>query len=555
MKQAKKFISILLATIMTLSVFAAMPMTVSAATATEGWGADPDDGIFYINNENDMLAFNVNAAANGNYKDKVVKLTADIDMQGIKWSAFQRFEGTLDGQGHSIKNLSYSQGSAVIGIFRYITDVTIKNISFINCTVNDTAKKGRVGIIAGGTPYQEAVSDVYFENVYVNGTITGGGTKQGGFVGGTQSSNTTYHFTNCVSDVTLTGKAASGFVGDVEIDTTVEMTDCVFLGNNMPELAVVSAFSGFTGADMRLERCISLGKPGAGSTPSYSYSGNFLYLDHENALKHGNEATIELIDCYTVYSQGNMIGVSVSASTTDTAYRGNGYDVTITYDGQKVYEHKDSEITTLSKENGTYAKCAEMNAAFRAIGTADGATLTAENFSKVCPALASSGKWAVTTETVEYAAGKNIVKILPASVAHMINAPIKEAPNATEYLQVRTTSAGYDIQFTGAVNVDDLNDYASVGFDVVVKIQDGATLMTETVKTQSVYTSIVADGADVSASTLGADYLNVLQIKGFKSGNVYEISILSFAEKADGTVVYDYNGALNVTVQNGALVD
>ena len=33
------------------------------------------------------------------------------------------------------------------------------------------------------------------------------------------------------------------------------------------------------------------------------------------------------------------------------------------------------------------------------------------------------------------------------------------------------------------------------------------------------------------------------------------VSILSFAEKADGTVVYDYNGALNVTVQNGALVD
>ena len=603
MKQAKKFISILLATIMTLSVFAAMPMTVSAATATEGWGADPDDGIFYINNENDMLAFNANAVANGNYSGKTVKLTKDINMSGITWTPIATFAGILDGQGNSIKNLTMTGTTSQIAMVKVLQNATIKDIKFVDCSSTGTHTSAIIGTLPSGT--------VNFENVYVSGTLNAteasgaflaktmgsnrvvnfkncisdvtlncSGGHNGGFFGKIESNTSTLNFENCISNASVsgtsknggfvgtiletktgnsvifngcmsnatfntTGNATGGFVGCAGgASNSVAITDCVFTGNLATGTNVVSPAVGFLSANIKLERFVSIGDV---SASIYNYRGALLFLDKEITLTNSK---IEIVDCYAALAGGKAINASSTGS------RGINYDISISYNGQKVFEHKDSTVTaTLDKTNGLFSQLGNIESVFKTIGTADGATLTAENFSEVCPALASSGKWAVTTETVEYASGKNIVKILPASVAHMINAPIEESPNATEILQFRPTSAGYDMQFTGAVNVDDLNDYASVGFDVVVKIQDGATLMTETVKTQYVYTSIVADGADVSASTLGADYLNVLQIKGFKSGNVYEISILSFAEKADGTVVYDYNGALNVTVQNGALVD
>lgn len=555
----KKIISTALAAMMIMGALVAMPITSAAATATAGWGPEAD-GIYYVDDANDLLAFAVACNADATdtvapcFTGEIVKLRADIDMKDVAWTQIGDFRGTLDGQGFAIKNLSMS-GTTYTGMFKFLGNATIKNIKFVDCSVSATDQRTAI-IAANATSNSDGLR---FENVYVGGTMTGTN-NMGAFIGRVEGTGRKIYINNCVSDVDMVaiqttaakwGSSFGGFVGNLHNDNYLEITNSAFIGSmNMPNNTVASATVGFSAGSIKLEKFVNLGNLNL----STSYGGNLIFFDNQNQFKAVTSyAAITMNDCYSTVTNGKVI----NGSPTGTAgtgviggVRGNGYDVTISYGGETVFEHKDSAIgTTLTKETGAYSKLADMNAAFKTLDN----TFTPEKFAELCPALAASGKWAVTTQTVEYADGKTITKIMPASVAAMINAPIATAPNATSYLQMKNGTDGkYDVRFIGAVNVADLAAYETVGFVVVVKL-NGTAIMTETVETKAVYTSIKADGVDVAAETLGADYLNVLQIAGFKAENKYDISVLSFAKRADGTVVYDYAGALDVTVQNAAV--
>ena len=594
----KKIVSIALAAMMIMGALVAMPVTSAAATATENWGPEAD-GIYYIDDANDMLAFNSQAAANDKYNGKTVKLRADIDMSGVAWTPIDTLMGTFDGQNYSIKNLTMS-GGAQVAFAKILQNFTIKNVKFVDCSVTGTSVVAVIGTLPSGTVnfenvyisgtvncgeaaggflaktmgsgrivnFKNCVSDVSIEATNNNGGFLGyitsndsqftfencvsnasikGASKNGGFVGSNNATGCSININNCVSNASfeVTGNACAGFVGTLHgVTNSLNMTDCVFAGNLATKTNVVSPVVGFLSANLKLERCISIGN--TTTEGYYQYRGALLFLDNENKTCG---AKVEIIDCYSVLVAGKAVNAS------STSARGVGYDLSITYDGQKVFEHKDSEVEgTLSTSNGMYSKLSQIEAVFKTLGTAEGATLTADNFGQQYPALAKAG-WVVTNETVEYATGKTITKIMPASVATMAGKTALVAPNATSYLQIKNGTDGkYDVRFIGAVNVADLDAYESVGFVVVVKL-NGTAIMTETVETKAVYTSIKADGVDVTAETLGADYLNVLQIAGFKAENKYDISVLSFAKRADGTVVYDYAGAFEVAVQNGALAE
>ena len=85
------------------------------------------------------------------FKGKTIKLDADIDLSGTDWTpignADHHFEGTLDGQGHSISNLSVSTDSGYSGLFGYNAG-TIRNMT-VSGSVKDTSSKDFVGGIAG----------------------------------------------------------------------------------------------------------------------------------------------------------------------------------------------------------------------------------------------------------------------------------------------------------------------------------------------------------------------------------------------------------------------
>lgn len=167
--------------------------------------------------------------------------------------AINRFQGTLDGQGHSITNirasadptLATSSAVASAGLFAWLTDATIKNLSIsgiyvgIDRQVSDPDNpEYSTGTIAARSSGNLAIS-----NVSVAATISGR-ISSGGLVGSVENAS--------VSHVTTLGKiTALGMVGgffgfvsgsasiahstnSMSIDT-VERSDCLdfggFVGN------------------------------------------------------------------------------------------------------------------------------------------------------------------------------------------------------------------------------------------------------------------------------------------------------------------------------------
>lgn len=544
MKNFKKITALFLALLMIASTAVAITITSSAANPTpDSTWYDANAETLYIDNLEDLYAMLEVGKADGtnnapDFEGQTIVLRADLDMAGLTWDHGGNFDfaGTLDGQGHAIKNFTFNV-TAAYGFFDYVRgDGAVKNISFTN--VNGTAA-AYCGIISRATGYEGTNGGVLFENVYVSGTVlptTNTSNNKtfsiGGFVG--QHGSYVVTFRNCVSDVDVATGATGrfgGFIGIGNAGNSATFEDCAYIGDISAAPSHSGCFvamtSGTTGTKVfTLTRCVVLG--------NYNTVSHGAYTSFNGATN----ASYTLTDCFMTRTNGRVLNSGGVTTGAISVKLGDAAALTIA-----------NGTTITNGKTGIEAYYAE-NGGFLTDG--DTINFTADNFGQKYPALAKAG-WVVTNETVEYVEGKTVPKIMPASVATMIGKTTLTAPNATSYLQIKNNADGkYDVRFIGAVNVDDLKAFDTVGFSVIVKM-GGTVIMTETVETKAVYTSIKADGVDVTAEALGADYLNVLQIAGFKADNKYDITVLSFAKRTDGTTVYDYAGALEVTVQNAAV--
>lgn len=113
---------------------------------------------------------------NLNTVDSEFRLLNDLDFTGYDWQFTQnnsvKFGGILDGQGHTISNLSIFSTEGKVGLFTRVEEGTIKNITFKDCEVYGYYD---VGIISGET-YGGTFSDIRFEgcSVGIEQTMTGG---------------------------------------------------------------------------------------------------------------------------------------------------------------------------------------------------------------------------------------------------------------------------------------------------------------------------------------------------------------------------------------------
>lgn len=119
-------------------------------------------------------------------------LGADIDLSSIdNWtpigtSSNIRFQGTFDGNGHTISNLTIDSTSGYIGLFGSVYKATVKNLGLSNAEVSGVANVG--GLI--GYCLSSTVT-----NCYISGNISATGGQTGGLVGFFSSSN----MSNCYS--------------------------------------------------------------------------------------------------------------------------------------------------------------------------------------------------------------------------------------------------------------------------------------------------------------------------------------------------------------------
>lgn len=239
-------------------------LTVMASMQTVG--ADPwdgttktepqkdDNGVYLIGTAAELAWF---AATDGKSS---AKLTADIELAGFDWTPLQKLYGTLDGQGHVIRNLyinstnnnlgliGFLQGGASVTGLGITGSVTCtnntrfaqaggivgnmqNNASITRCysAVNVTSNK-YAGGIAGFTATGAVITDCY-----ATGTIRSSSANEcylGGICGSGFSNTAGATLTNCYSigDVTGTSGAAS-YLGGLSPDKTAAhyVKNCFYL--------------------------------------------------------------------------------------------------------------------------------------------------------------------------------------------------------------------------------------------------------------------------------------------------------------------------------------
>lgn len=247
-----------------------------------------------------------------------IVLANDIDMSGVTgWDGIKSFQGTFDGNGHKITNLTGTNG-----LFASTSGATIKNVGLENVNINGSSYVG--GLIGNATSTNisncyttgsiNGTSDVgglvgytnsttgtnLYENIYSSANVTGS-SKVGGLLGETHSRNSDFNIKNAyaIGDVTGSGSQIGGFAGYMYNDQDTD-------GLNGKETDIRNCYAGgnVTGSD----------KVG-GFWGEYLYwgdGGDYCYIEKCNASGK--------VNC-----SGNYKGSFAGAITIDLS-QGLGYD-------------------------------------------------------------------------------------------------------------------------------------------------------------------------------------------------------------------------------------
>ena len=163
------------------------------------------------------------AATKETFKDQTFVLTADIDLGNYPWTPIGLtgdeggFQGTFDGQGHTISNLYVDltaepkyQSAGLFGSARYATikNFTIKNATVKNLDVAGNSSNG-AAVVVGSAQFPLTISNVTVKNVVVEGNRRVAGIA--GYFAGTIENCTVENATiTAIPDLLASGKYDNG---------------------------------------------------------------------------------------------------------------------------------------------------------------------------------------------------------------------------------------------------------------------------------------------------------------------------------------------------------
>lgn len=155
----------------------------------------------------------------------LITVLKDITLTG-DWTPIETFKGTLDGNGHTISELTVS-GENYVGLIGVLDGGTVKNLKFANVTATGTED---VGAVVG-----RIINNGKVENVHVlSGTLSCTVKRVGGLVGSIKAYGSIVNCSNAAS-VSATGNArnAGGIVGSAyytESGKEMYITNCANTG-------------------------------------------------------------------------------------------------------------------------------------------------------------------------------------------------------------------------------------------------------------------------------------------------------------------------------------
>ena len=232
-----------------------------------------NDGSYMVYNANGLM--NIAELVNGGKTDINITLDTNIDLTGKDWTPIgtsfrNKYTGTFDGGGHTIKGLTVTTNDQFVGLFGSIGYAgTVKNVMMEDVQITSNRSSGFAGGVAG-------YSDGTIENCSVSGSVSGTV-----YVGGVVGAQWEGSITGCSSSATVKGMVhVGGVVGQTNGGAT--LTACYATGNVTLEIdprknIAGGSLVGFNGGSRGLLACYATGNvTSTGSSTGNVHIGGFL---------------------------------------------------------------------------------------------------------------------------------------------------------------------------------------------------------------------------------------------------------------------------------------
>ncbi len=386
----KRIVSLVLTLTMLLGLVAALPLSVSAATdvwdgsvasAFAGgngseenpWQIATAEQLAYMSSliavEDPSASTKVAKDTYAGYMDDYYILTADIVMNDVSnydsWSTSVKpanvftpiglgtyslggFQGSLNGNGHSITGLYTSPGGSDSGLFDTLGgECVIENLAIVKSYFTSTGSE--TGAIASnirvGTIPENGTATL--QNIYVNAKCVGGGTNSNiaGLIGICQENSQAKTgaklvIDSCVFDgtVTASGTYIAGILGNGN-GFTLEISNCINLGDiSASGKNYVCGILGRSDGKATLTNCINLGT----ITGSGTYRGELAATGSSKKI-------------YIYNSYGSQSGVRLVGGSNKTFYNNSTSSTTNTNNSTSTHKISGGEAAYF----GSYATMAE----------------------------------------------------------------------------------------------------------------------------------------------------------------------------------------------------
>ena len=254
--------------------------TISLAAAKDLGYTIESDGSYTVTSADGLM--NVAELVNGGKTDINITLDKDIDLTGKEWTPIgtgysNKYTGTFDGGGHTIKGLTVTTNDQFVGLFGSIGYAgTVKNVMMEDVQITSNRSSGFAGGVAG-------YSDGTIENCSVSGSVSG--TVYVGGVVGVQIGGS---ITGCSSSATVKGTVDVGGVAG-QTNSSATLTACYATGNVIIEMAPKKNIAGGSlvgmNAGSSLLACYATGNvTSTGSSTGNVHIGGFLGNNYANVM-------------------------------------------------------------------------------------------------------------------------------------------------------------------------------------------------------------------------------------------------------------------------------
>ena len=274
--------------------------TVSLAAAKDPGYTIEGNGSYTVTSADGLI--NVAELVNGGKTDINITLDKDIDLTGKGWTPIgtnyeNRYKGTFDGRGHTIKGLTVTTNDQFVGLFGYLDRAgTVKNVVMEGVQITSNQIYG--GSIGGVVGYSWGT----IENCSVSGSVSGTV-----YVGGVVGAQIGGSITGCSSSATVKGTVDVGGVAG-QTNSSATLTACYATGNVTIEINPAKNIAGGSlvgmNAGSSLLACYATGNvTSTGSSTGNVHIGGFLgnnYTtvtagywknNHEQGIGYNREST------------------------------------------------------------------------------------------------------------------------------------------------------------------------------------------------------------------------------------------------------------------------